>query len=140
EAGHGILDSIRPDFWNSAVFEVNSSHEAFGDCVALLTALSDAETRKEVRASIAQKNFVESTAENLAAGIKAFQSNHNAAVPRHARNQFKWQLPSTLPDFGSAGDGPGKLINEIHSFGQVFSGCFYDTIVNIFKNGPDTDA
>src|SRR5262249_43668399 len=72
---------------------------------------------------------------------KAFQSNHNAAVPRHARNKFKWQIPSTLPDFGSAGDGPGKLINEIHSFGQVFSGCFYDTIVNIFQaSGPANDA
>src|SRR5262245_13074950 len=30
EAGHGILDAIRPDMWFSSVFEVNSFHEAFG--------------------------------------------------------------------------------------------------------------
>lgn len=135
EAGHGILDAIRPEFITSSLFEVNAFHEAFGDCVAILTALVDANTRTAVRASLTQKNFVEGTAENLAAGIKAFQADHNAAVPRRALNKFKWQLPSTLPDFGSAGDGPGKLINEIHSFGQVFSGCFYDTIVNIFQAG-----
>ena len=46
-----------------------------------------------------------------------------------------------MPEFGSADDGPGKLINEAHSFGQVFSGCFYDTIVNIFQaNGGTTGA
>lgn len=57
------------------------------------------------------------------------------------RNSFKWQLPSSLPDFGSSGDGPGKLINESHSFGQVFSGCFYDTVGNIFRaNNGSTEA
>jgi hypothetical protein len=141
EAGHGILDALRPEFFTSSLFEVNAFHEAFGDCVAILTALMDGDLRTAVRASLAQKNFIEQTAENLAAGIKALQANHNAAVPRRALNKFKWQLPSTLPDFGSAGDAPGVLINEIHSFGQVFSGCFYDTIVNIFQAvGPSTDA
>src|SRR5262245_4564618 len=85
EAGHGILDAARPDLWNSALFEVNSAHEAFGDCVAILTALLDGPTRAALLAALSQKNFVESTAENLAAGIAAVQSNHNAAVPRRAR-------------------------------------------------------
>ena len=133
EAGHGILDATRPEFWFTAMYEVNSFHEAFGDCVAIIAALFDRTTRKSVLASLSERNFVESTAENLAAGIKSVQPNHNAALPRRASNNFKWQLPSTLPDFGSSGDGPGKLINEIHSFGQVFSGCFYDTIVGIFN-------
>jgi hypothetical protein len=33
-----------------------------------------------------------------------------------------------LPTHG----GPGALINESHSFGMLFSGCFYDLIVNLF--------
>jgi len=141
EAGHGILDAIRPDIWDSAGFEVNAFHEAFGDCVAILTALLDGPTRAAVLSSLTQKNLVEVTAENLSAGIKKVAPNHNASVPRRALNKFKWQLPSTLPDFDSTGDGPGKLINEIHSFGQVFSGCFYDTIVNLFQaNGGSTDG
>src|SRR5262249_2467625 len=109
ETGHGILDAIRPELLNSAVFEVNALHEAFGDCVAILTALHDGPTRTALLPSLAQANFVEATAENLAAGIKTVNPQHNAAAPRHARNKFKWQLPSSLPDFGSAGDGPGKL-------------------------------
>ena len=141
EAGHGILDAIRPELITSSVFEENSFHEAFGDCVAILTALLDGPTRTAIRPLLVQKNFVDGTAENLAVGIKSVEANHNAAAPRRALNKFKWQLPSTLPDFGSAGDGPGKLINEIHSFGQVFTGCFYDTIVNIFQaQGGATDA
>src|SRR5207249_78018 len=60
---------------------------------------------------------------------------------RRALNKFEYALPSTLPDFGSSDDGPGVLINEIHSFGQIFSGCFYDTVVNVHKAaGNDTEA
>lgn len=142
ETGHGILDSLRPEFWDSSLFEVNSFHEAFGDCMALLTAFNDKDSRAAILASLEDKNAVESTAEELADGIKVVISpKHNAAVPRRARNKFKHAIPSTLPDFGSADDGPGKLINEIHSFCQIFSGCFYDTVVNIFKaNGPATEA
>ncbi len=141
EAGHGILDSIRPDLWDSPLFEVNAFHEAFGDCVAILTALLDGPSRAAVLPAIARQNFIASTGEDLAAGVKASEPNHNAAAARNARNAFVWQLPSTLPDFASPQDGPGKLINEGHSFGQIFSGCFYDLIVNIFKaNGGATEG
>jgi hypothetical protein len=81
EAGHGILDAIRPELITSAVFEVNAFHEAFGDCVAILTAFLDQSNRSAVLASLTEKNFAEATAENLAAGIKMVQPNHNAAAP-----------------------------------------------------------
>ena len=148
ETGHGILDSIRPELIDSSVLEVNAFHEAFGDCIAILTALHDDLTRAVVVGDIRSQNFVEGTAENLSACIKlAIESGEiskkavNASAPRRARNSHKWQLPSSLPDIGSVGDGPGKLINEAHCFGQVFSGCFYDTIINIFDRlGGATEA
>jgi hypothetical protein len=60
----------------------------------------------------------------------------NASKPRQARNKLQWALPSTLPD-----DGPGgTLINEPHSFGQIFSGCFYDTIALLFAVGAKNEA
>jgi hypothetical protein len=141
ETGHGILDSFRPEFWDSNLFEVNSFHEAFGDCVALMTAFNDKETRVAVLPTLEGKNLVEGTAEELSDGIRVIiGATHNAAAPRRARNRFKHAIPSTLPDFASPDDGPGKLINEIHSFAQIFSGCFYDTLVNIYKlNGTATE-
>lgn len=129
EAGHGFLDAIRPDFWTSNFFEVNAFHEAFGDCVAILTALEDKATRTAILPSVAATNPAEATAEELAAGIAALLPNHNAGVARHARNTFQWGPSGSLPDEG----GPGELIYEVHSFGQVFSGCFYDCIVNVFQ-------
>src|SRR5204863_2595569 len=75
EAGHGILDSIRPDLWNSSVLEVNAFHEAWGDIVAILTALHDGPTRAAVLADVRKKNFVEGTAENLSACIKLAIAN-----------------------------------------------------------------
>ena len=68
EVGHGLVDSIRPDFFSVNFLEVAAFHEAAGDCVAVLTALSDLETRKallNVTKSLKKRNFVESTAENV---------------------------------------------------------------------------
>lgn len=131
EVGHGLLDSIRQDFFDVNFLEVGAFHEAFGDCMAILTALADPETQQKLLAATAdlkERDFVETTAEDLSEGIRQLAPGHNAAEPRHAFNTFQFQLPQTLPDDG----GPGVLINEVHSFGMVFTGCFWDLIINLF--------
>ncbi len=133
EVGHGLIDSIREDFFDVNFLEVGAFHEAGGDCIAILTALADKNTRVKllaVTADLLQRNFVESTAEDLSLGIKKLIPGHNAAEPRHAFNNLKYQLPQTLPSTG----GPGALINEVHSFGMIFTGCFWDLISNIFNS------
>jgi len=129
EAGHAFLDAIRPDFWGSSRFEVNAFHEAFGDCMAIITALHDQETRVAILSSVSKSNCVETLAEEISEGISKFAPGINAAAPRRARNSFQWGPQGSLP----ANGGPGELIFEEHSFAQIFSGCFYDTIVNIFS-------
>jgi hypothetical protein len=131
EVGHGLLDSVRPDFFEVNFLEVGAFHEAFGDCIAMLTALSDTETRQKLLAvttTLRKRNFVETTAEDLSEGIRRAMPTHNAAKPRHAFNTFQFQIPQTLPDDG----GPGALINEVHSFGMIFTGCFWDLVANLF--------
>ena len=139
EVGHGLLDALRPDLFTANYFEVAAVHEAFGDCIAILTALADADTRDKLLAlapDLRKRNFVESTAEELSHAIGLLLPGHNASAPRRAFNTFKYQLPSTLPSHG----GPGALINEIHSFGMVFSACFWDLIANLFAAGAQKDS
>ncbi|GAB2182912.1 gluzincin family metallopeptidase [Roseibium sp. LAB1] len=133
EAGHAFLDAIRPDLWGSFQVEQGAFHEAFGDCIAILVALQDKETRQALvdQSLLRQRNFVETTAEDLSHGIAALvDANHNAAVPRRALNTHQWVMPASLPVTG----GPGVLINEVHSLGMIFSGCFYDTLSNIYQS------
>jgi hypothetical protein len=131
EVGHAILDSMRPDLWDTPFPEVSAFHESFGDCVAMITGLSDPVTRKALMAGaprpLTARNFLESWGEDLAAGIRAFDRSDNGAAPRRAVNKFKWKLPSALPDDGP----PSVLINESHSLARVFDGCFYDAIRNV---------
>jgi hypothetical protein len=127
EIGHGLLDAIRPDLWDTPYLEVSAFHEAFGDCAALLTALADPETRQAFLPLVNNHNFLETTAEDLSDAIRRVAPNHNAAEPRMALNTLQWQLPSTLPADG----GPGALINEGHSFARIFTGCFYDLLRNL---------
>ena len=135
EVGHGLLDSVRPEFFDVNFLEVGAFHEAFGDSMAVLTALEDLETRTKLLtagANLLRRNFLESTAEDLSEGIRRLVPSHNAAKPRHAFNSFKYQLPETLPSSG----GPGALINEVHSFGMLFTGCFWGLIANLFSAAP----
>src|SRR5262249_35803569 len=137
EVGHGLLDSVRPDFFEVNLLEVGAFHEAFGDCIAMLTALSDRDTRQKLLAvapDLRKRNFVETTAEELSMAISLAIPGHNASEPRHAFNKFKFQIPSTLPNNG----GPGELINEVHSFGMVFTGCFWDLVANLFGAASST--
>ena len=133
EVGHGLLDSIRPDLWDVTYLEVGAFHESFGDCMALLTALNDKTTRQKLLAvttTLRRKNFVETLMEDLATGLRLDDPTQNAADPRHAYNKHQYQLPSSLPNDGP----PGALINEEHSFGMIFTGCFWDLIAKLFAD------
>jgi hypothetical protein len=132
ESGHAFLDAIRPDLWNSNLFEINAFHEAFGDCMAILTALSDTETRKGLLPVIGRSNFVETTGEDLAAAVRKAWPNCNAASPRKAIHKYQWSPPDTL----AADGGPGELIAECHSFAQIFTGCFYQVLLSLFVIDP----
>lgn len=135
EVGHGLLDAVRPEFFDVNFLEVGAFHEAFGDCMAMLTALGDLQTRQKllaVTANLRKRNFVESTAEELSRAIGLAFPGHNAAEPRHAFNSFKYQLPQTLPSDG----GPGALIDEVHSFGMLFTGCFWELVARLFGAAP----
>lgn len=138
EIGHAILDAIRPELWDSFFAEVAAFHEGFSDCISLLVALTDDTILSALFASSPQPaevltvtNSTSQVAESIAKYYKSIHGPQNAtSVPRRLRNTFQWAIPSILP----ANPTPNKLSSEPHSFGQVFSGCFYDCINNIYQN------
>ena len=97
EAGHAVLDAIRPDLWDTPYLEVGGFHEAFGDVTAIVTALSDLATRKALLAAspdLGTANFVEATAEDLSNAVRlALGATHPAAKPRRALNTFQLAAP-----------------------------------------------
>ena len=145
EIGHALLDTIRPDLWDNAIPEHDAFHEAFGDCMALLTALTDEESRRAVlrkSRDLGRAHFAEALMEDMSTGVRLEYGRHEASSqPRRARNRYLWQDPTTLPTSG----GPQVLTGESHSFARVFTGCFYDLIRNLFrasakKNGESLRA
>jgi hypothetical protein len=134
ETGHALLDSVRPELFESNLPEVNAFHEAFADCMALLTALSNQDTRRKLLADaqdLGSSNFVESMSEYLSDAVLKEFGNVAPSKPRRLLNDFTWDLPTSLPP-GDFNDPPELLSAEAHSFSRVFSGCFYDVVRNIF--------
>jgi hypothetical protein len=137
EVGHALLDALRPDLWDSSYTEPAAFHEAFADCFALLAGLSDAETRRaHLRwPALRQRNFLEAIAEDVSNGVWREDAQNPHAEPRHAFNDLVWQIPIRLKKLAA----PGELTSEPHSFSRVFTGCFYDTLCNVFDGLPGGD-
>jgi hypothetical protein len=134
ETGHALLDTVRPELFESNLPEVNAFHEAFADCMALLTALFNQDTRKHLLAAapdLGSANFVESMSEYLSDAVLKEFGKVAPSKPRRLLNDFTWDLPTSLPP-GDFEDPPELLSAEAHSFSRVFSGCFYDVVRNIF--------
>jgi hypothetical protein len=139
ETGHALLDALRPDLWGVNLLEVGAAHEAVGDIVAHVTALSDPATRRALLAAspdLGTANFVEATAEELSDAVRiVLGPQHPASKPRRALNTFRWQLPETMPLKG----GPDVMIAEVHSLARILTGCFYDLLRAVFAEGAVQD-
>lgn len=141
ELGHAILDAVRPDFFEVPFVEAGAVHEAFGDCWAVLTSLQDAGVRRallQLSPDLGSHQFVSQLAEELGDAIRReFGAQHvEPGALRRALNTFRWADPATLPANAPA----AQLSREVHSFSRVFTGCFYDTIRNIFNAGSHTST
>jgi hypothetical protein len=125
------------------VLDVGERAEAGCDRVARLAgnALADRDTRVKLledTSDLSEPNFVEAGQEYLTAAVRKQFGDVSPSQPRRALNQFKWQLPSTLPA-GDFRDPPDTLSRESHNFSRVFTGAFYDTLRAVFTAGESDD-
>lgn len=132
EAGHAVLDVYQPGYWSSVDLETASFHEAFADCSALLTTLTDTAVRlqflEETKGSRRTSNLVSRLAEALGRALHNKYGSGAVSDPtrlRDANNTFRYAPPEKLP----AGAPDDALAAEPHSFSRVFTGAFYDTLV-----------
>ncbi len=135
EAGHAILDALRPGFFSTWDSETGAFHEAFGDCIAMVFNLRFASNRaqvlKETGGDLSKHSILSSLGEEFGTAI-AKQSetevDNDWTWLRTALNKFEYVNPRSLPSHGDR----DELVNEVHSFANVFSGAFYDGIHNAF--------
>ena len=130
EAGHALLDGIRPDYLGTWSTDPGGFHEAFGDILAMLMVTQDDKAvevvAKQTGGDLSKPNSLAQTGEELGAAI-----NHSVGknvtggdYVRNAINKFVWQDPKTLPDRG----GPDQLGSEVHSWSRLWTGAFYDVM------------
>lgn len=131
ELGHALLDSIRPDFWGTQCVEIWAFHEAFGDINAIASILENPKMVKaildETNGDLIKSNSVSRLAEELGGAINP--GRRGPAYLRDASVPFVYVNPMKLPQ--SAAED--RLSSECHSFSRVFTGVWYDILVEIFK-------
>jgi hypothetical protein len=124
ETGHAILDGLRPKYVDSLDTSSAGFHEAFGDCIAMLSSLSDDDVvealYQETRGNLAKPNIVSRMGEQLG---RAMRGPKNEFV-RSSLNDHVYRDPHFLP-FMAFPEGPAI---EPHSNSQVWSGATYDLL------------
>ncbi len=127
EAGHAILDALRPNYLHGMGVETAAFHEAFSDVVALLMSLG---CRKTVEAAVRQTDNGDlSSRQNL---LSEVGEGFGAALGmeggiRSSFNSFTWRDPSTLPPTGDE----HRLGYQEHDFSRLWSGAFYELLDGI---------
>lgn len=128
EFGHAALDAIRPALWNVQSHEAWAFHEAFADCMAVVTALQNPKVVKKVLANdIRKSNVASRLAEQVGKAVFETQGGTNPNALRDLTVRFDYVEASSLPR--EAPDN--KLSREPHSFSRVFSGAWYDFLTRV---------
>lgn len=152
ETTHGIIDALFFDLFNDGRLTVGAFNESIADIGAMLTTLTDPDVRAAwTSGDPSQSNLVSkwselvgTTLSNLPAGDPDSPfPNTNPDCGRDAVNDFIYQNPDPpFPATLAAGsDFKDTLFSEAHSFARVFTGAFYDSLVNAFNRlKPNADT
>lgn len=134
EFGHAYLDILRPDWWDIQSLEVWAFHEAFGDIVALLSMLQYDQlidqAIKETKNDLTKSNILTRLAADMGIGLYNMTKGKQGELPYCLRDlsiKYNYVPPETLPSDGR----DDQLLNEPHSFSRVFSGSFYQALIQI---------
>lgn len=137
ELGHAILDSIRPEFFNLQAHEIWAFHESFGDCMAIINILLYEKAIDKVlemtKNDLNKSNLVSRLAEEMGGAIYNLTNNKNGFSPdslRDAVNDFKYIEPEKLP---KNSPNPGELARECHNFSRIWTGTWYEFLVEVYK-------
>jgi hypothetical protein len=133
ELGHALLDSIRPDLWNTASVEVAAYHEAFADIIALISLLFDDDVVRyvlnETGGDLHMDNVASRIAEQFGLTVYHNTDSGNSGYLRNLNNNFRYDNPIVLPDTGV----DSEIAAEPHSFSRIMSGTYYDVFVMMYE-------
>ena len=136
ECGHGLLDSLRPEFWNVQNAEAWSFHEAFGDIQNLMTTSQSKEVVlsafNETNGNLSKSNCMTRIAGQFGS---ALNSTRNPPYLRDISMRFNYASPNTLP--GNSIDA--QLSSECHNFSRIFSGAWYSCVVQVYNSIKTTE-
>lgn len=128
EAGHAILDAIRPGYFSGVGAETGAFHEAFGDALAMLMTLGDGAAVDKIVAQTeggdlsAKRNALADMGEGFGAALGLGRNGIRTSF-----NKFTYKDPATLPERGDE----NNLGHEVHDFSRLWSGAFYDVLDGI---------
>jgi hypothetical protein len=147
EVGHSILDGMRPDLVEEPDAETLAFHEAFGDCMSMLLALSQPANRGyllyQTGGDLRKESLLSKWAEELGSTLNRYEPDGDSFIRSHLHN-MRYRSAKELPP-PRHGKDKGDLNNGPHSYSQVFSGAFFDILVELYEKGirqgmPCTEA
>ncbi len=121
EAGHAILDSLRPKYTESRIPQTMALHESFGDITAIFGLLEQLDMCEAIivqsKGNLHEKSFFASFAEEFGDGLGRAYGLRNADVNK------------TIDE----------VTNEVHDLSRVFTGAIYDIITDVYELTRDLE-
>lgn len=134
EMGHAVLDTIKPELWDFPDLEVDAFQESFGDISAILCNLQSDNMRSSLPLETNGKLYSSSSLSRFAEQLGWALRQTGSGQPefdclRNAVNSFFYGDPLSLPP-----NGPSSILSsESHSFSRIFTGAFFEGLVNMYN-------
>lgn len=136
EFGHAFLDIIRPELWSQQATEIWAFHEAFGDIVAVLTAMQSDRIMEnaieQTNGEVWKTNIATRLAEEMGKALYVYARDKDGELDYALRDvtvPFNYTEPEKLPKKGK----DNQLLGECHSFSRIFSGAWYEMMMLMYQ-------
>ncbi len=140
ETAHAVLDGVRDLYNQSFGMGPLAFHESFGDIVAVLVALHDDSLvwrlLEWTDGNLRKANFVSEVAEHVIEMLRETEHieeiNERTVYLRNAFNMFEY-IPFDDLEYMPATPSH-ELGRESHNYSRLFTGAFYDILVEIYEH------
>lgn len=123
---HAVLDSLKPQLYNSPLIEQSAAHEGIADCGSILHALT-----MDPTLTLAAQQLDAAAVSTIASSVGpelGYAINRVIGGLRDASVPFHYQKPETLPRLAPR----DQLSREFHSYSRILSSAFYAALMAVY--------
>jgi len=140
EAGHAVLDALKPSLYSIRNGQAGALHEAFADLTAMFVTLENLDMCEDIivetKCNLRQAHYLTAIAEQFAGALGGNAGPKGSEGEDETAEESEDQIGMRNINNDIVGS---RCPNDVHSLASIFSGFVFDFLVDVFTWERDPD-